>query len=236
MITEWFQVLPTDTMESLTERALKVARETGIAQRFVFDRKIFEACPAPEGYGSVQMLYEDRPRGSRREEAVANILTASKAIAMEWTSETLAKEAIEFPNRKCPFWITPSEPYTYGGISRGPQTAEERLAVIRDVLLEHLRFQMQQAPSSGALYANDVKPITASDIARVVQALEGEPTPQFMPQQWGQAVQWTEGTDFAAESQDGSKIVIENRFQSGVIFDPANRPIRKFRLKEESAA
>jgi hypothetical protein len=49
-----------------------------------------------------------------------------------------------------------------------------------------------------------------------------------MPKEWG--------IDFAAESPDGSKIVIEKRFQSGVLFDPANRPIRKFRLKEESVA
>ena len=119
---------------------------------------------------------------------------------------------------------------TYGGISRGPQTAEDRLAVVRDVLLEHLRFQLQQAPSMGALYANDVKAITANDIRRVVEALE--PGPNFMPQMWGM------GVDFSAEAKDGSKIVLsgEKRFQSGVIFDPANRPIRKFRLKEESAA
>lgn len=119
----------------------------------------------------------------------------------------------------------------YAGISRSqPPSAEQRLAVVRDVLLRHLRFQLSQAPGPSAVYSNYDGVITAADISRVVNALEERlPGEQFFQTPYGL------GIDFAAESQDGSKIVVENKFQTGVIFDPQNKPIRKFRLHEEVA-
>lgn len=422
--------LPNDTMESLTDRALKEAREKGMPVRFEFDRKLFEALPSPEGYGSIQMIGEFRQsrEATPDEMMILYIGTCSKEMPKKWRTRQICVQAMdpgtrhlvagrevswlrqlkedviselprewiervtinridlrnqssilfvtykyseqirgakfhcsfiednqegfmggnynEFPYRSTsrdrerflerqeredrresrwaefqkiekdrmaalearaaeekaaeeaqsmamkprslgytqlarqmqeykyppiPAGFKVEEKFrilveqqalenlkrispmmmmstwdtnvnsSYGGITRNP-TAEERLAVVRNVLLEHLRFQMQQAPSMSAVYANDVRAITAADIARVVQALE--PTGELSLEKirdaytsasfMGVGVGSSEG-DFSAEAVDGSKIVIEKRFQSGVIFDPENRPIRKFRLKEEAA-
>ena len=119
----------------------------------------------------------------------------------------------------------------YAGISRtNPPSAEQRLALVRDVLLRHLRFQLSQAPGPSAVYSNDDGVITAADIQRVVGALDVQlPGERFWTNSYGN------GIDFSGQAEDGSKIVVENKFQTGVIFDPQNKPIRKFRLHEEVA-
>ena len=134
------------------------------------------------------------------------------------------------------FWSGPATEWpSQSTISAGELL--ERLQTIERVLGRHLREQLAAAPSMGSVYAQGPGyAVTAMEIRQVVQALDlvaGVPT-QFMPQPWGIGVE----ADFTAESEDGEKIVLSkdgDRFDSGVLFDPSNRPIRKFKLKELAA-
>jgi len=128
----------------------------------------------------------------------------------------------------------------YSGISREEPPNEKQLrAAVRlfeQVLGRHLREQLAAAPSSGSVYAQGPGyAITAFEIKQVVQALDAvKGIPEFFPQPRGMGVT----AAFEAESEDGEKIVLSkdgDRFDSGVLFDPSNRPIRKFKLKELAA-
>jgi hypothetical protein len=133
---------------------------------------------------------------------------------------------------------------TYAGISRSENPEQEVLRLrgllrtVERVLGRHLREQLQAAPSMGSVYAQGPGyAVTAMEIRQVVQALDsvaGNPSPF-----WGTGLALGDlPADFTAESEDGEKIVLSkdgDRFDSGVLFDPANRPIRKFKLKELAA-
>jgi len=133
---------------------------------------------------------------------------------------------------------------SYGGLRRSEEPEQEvlrlrgLLATVERVLGPHLREQLRAAPSNGSVYAQGPGyAVTAFEIRRVVDASDsvaGIPQP-FASPFWGTGL---EPVDFTAESEDGEKIALSkdgDRFDSGVLFDPSNRPIRKFKLKELAA-
>jgi hypothetical protein len=130
----------------------------------------------------------------------------------------------------------------YAGFSRSENPEQEVLRLrgllrtVERVLGRHLREQLAAAPSSGSVYAQGPGyAVTALEIKQVVQALDSASDQPNLPTWMGMDLG---AADFTAESEDGEKIVLSkdgDRFDSGVLFDPANRPIRKFKLKELAA-
>jgi len=133
------------------------------------------------------------------------------------------------------FWLGPVTEWPTPTQTIDSAQLLQRLQTIERVLGRHLREQLAAAPSQGSVYASGPGyAVTAFEIRQVVQALDsvrGVP----IPLQWGVDLG---DADFTAQSEDGEKIVLSkdgDRFDSGVLFDPANRPIRKFKLKELAA-
>lgn len=305
VISEMMRLEPFDTMESITERALKRASQTGLAYRFTFENKLFEASPAPDGYGTVTLLMERVEEGqlggnyndfpwidkgpsswaSRRDRALmqqdkeaeylkveaakAQMRAEQQAIVAlqvkemtlkprslgvtslseiaQWTSANqqamenltaaspifsaiestaVGSNAAMYPGQV--FWSDEQEVLRLRGLLR----------TVENVLGRHLREQLSPAPSRGSVYASGPGyAVTAFEIKQVVQALDAVNAMPMPRPFWSMGID-PGSADFTAESEDGEKIVLSkdgDRFDSGVLFDPSNRPIRKFKLKEMAA-
>ena len=130
----------------------------------------------------------------------------------------------------------PVQPYVQPNPVSEADQLRAALQTVERVLGRHLREQLAAAPSSGSVYAQGPGyAVTAFEIRQVVQALDAAAPSPFTPPFW---MQQNPAADFEAVAEDGEKIVLSkdgDRFDSGVLFDPSNRPIRKFKLKELAA-